>query len=150
MITRKIWKELRSKRDKTHIFCERLHLCWFVIFWNDILKQYCYAVKRNLKVINETDHFWTAFRPESREEKDSEGGPFPAYPSGKTWDEPSGKTGSGKKFFHNIIDARQVDQERSQDERHEKPRVLSGWNMLINEKPVYLRLDTHKLHQMTI
>lgn len=31
------------------------------------------------------------------------GGPFPAYPSGKTWDEPSGKTGSGKKFFHNII-----------------------------------------------
>ena len=38
------------------------------------------------------------------EEKDSEGGPFPAYPSGKTWDEPSGKTGSGKKFFHNIID----------------------------------------------
>merc|ERR1712054_466906 len=25
------------------------------------------------------------------------------YPSGKTWDEPSGKTGSGKKFFHNII-----------------------------------------------
>ncbi|CAD7965251.1 unnamed protein product [Amoebophrya sp. A120] len=36
-------------------------------------------------------------------EKDPDGGPFPAYPSGKTWDEPSGKTGSGKKFFHNII-----------------------------------------------
>ncbi|CAE7910201.1 CYTB5-D, partial [Symbiodinium sp. KB8] len=30
-------------------------------------------------------------------------GPFPAYPSGKCWDEASGKTGSGKKFFHNII-----------------------------------------------
>ena len=29
------------------------------------------------------------------EEKDPEGGPFPAYPSGKTWDEPSGKTGVG-------------------------------------------------------
>merc|ERR1719380_36120 len=38
-----------------------------------------------------------------KQEKDPEGGSFPAYPSGKTWDEPSGKTGSGKKFFHNII-----------------------------------------------
>merc|ERR1719421_2121584 len=36
-------------------------------------------------------------------EKDPDGGPWPAYPSGKSWDEPSGKTGSGKKFFHNII-----------------------------------------------
>ena len=44
----------------------------------------------------------------AREEKDPEGGPFPAYPSGKTWDEPSGKTGSGKKFFHNIIDGSKV------------------------------------------
>lgn len=41
-------------------------------------------------------------------EKDPDGGPFPAYPSGKTWDEPSGKTGSGKKFFHNIIDGSKV------------------------------------------
>merc|ERR1719375_819476 len=38
-----------------------------------------------------------------KQEKDPEGGSWPAYPSGKTWDEPSGKTGSGKKFFHNII-----------------------------------------------
>merc|ERR1719271_496817 len=36
-------------------------------------------------------------------EKDPDGGPFPAYPSGKSWDEASGKTGSGKKFYHNII-----------------------------------------------
>merc|ERR1712187_881197 len=36
-------------------------------------------------------------------EKDPNGGPFPAYPSGKSWDEASGPTGSGKKFFHNII-----------------------------------------------
>jgi len=35
--------------------------------------------------------------------KDPEGGSWPAYPSGKSWDEPSGKTGSGKKFYHNII-----------------------------------------------
>ena len=31
--------------------------------------------------------------------KDPDGGPFPAYPSGKSWDEASGKTGSGKKVF---------------------------------------------------
>merc|ERR1739838_848116 len=43
------------------------------------------------------------FQAAKKQEKDPEGGPFPAYPSGKTWDEPSGKTGSGKKFFHNII-----------------------------------------------
>merc|ERR1719410_983774 len=37
-------------------------------------------------------------------EKDPDGGPFPAYPSGKSWDAASGKTGSGKKFYHNIIE----------------------------------------------
>ena len=31
--------------------------------------------------------------------KDPDGGPFPAYPSRKPWDEASGMTGSGKKFF---------------------------------------------------
>eukprot|EP00929_Paragymnodinium_shiwhaense_P110778 TRINITY_DN77_c0_g2_i7.p1 TRINITY_DN77_c0_g2~~TRINITY_DN77_c0_g2_i7.p1 ORF type:complete len:526 (+),score=166.55 TRINITY_DN77_c0_g2_i7:110-1579(+) len=36
-------------------------------------------------------------------EKDPEGGNWPAYPNGKCWDEPSGKTGSGKKFYHNFI-----------------------------------------------
>merc|ERR1712113_1347477 len=36
-------------------------------------------------------------------EKDPDGGSRPAYPSGKSWDEASGKTGSGKKFYHNII-----------------------------------------------
>merc|ERR1712193_193463 len=35
--------------------------------------------------------------------KDPDGGSWPAYPSGKSWDEPSGKTGSGKKFYHNQI-----------------------------------------------
>merc|ERR1711937_782942 len=34
---------------------------------------------------------------------DPDGGPYPAYPSGKSWDEASGPTGSGKKFYHNII-----------------------------------------------
>merc|ERR1712228_146098 len=36
-------------------------------------------------------------------EKDPDGGSWPAYPSGKSWDEASGETGSGKKFYHNII-----------------------------------------------
>merc|ERR1711979_161127 len=43
------------------------------------------------------------FQSAKKQEKDPDGGSWPAYPSGKTWDEPSGKTGSGKKFFHNII-----------------------------------------------
>merc|ERR1739848_559137 len=40
--------------------------------------------------------------------KDPEGGPWPAYPSGKSWDEPSGKTGSGKKFYHNVLPGSKV------------------------------------------
>merc|ERR1711920_1191029 len=43
------------------------------------------------------------FEAAAKHEKDPDGGPYPAYPSGKSWDEPSGKTGSGKKFYHNII-----------------------------------------------
>merc|ERR1712178_599169 len=48
------------------------------------------------------------YQAAKKQEKDPEGGSFPAYPSGKTWDEPSGKTGSGKKFFHNIIPGSKV------------------------------------------
>merc|ERR1711860_204219 len=44
-------------------------------------------------------------------EKDPDGGSWPAYPSGKSWDEPSGKTGSGKKFYHNIIPGSAVKKE---------------------------------------
>ena len=29
--------------------------------------------------------------------------PFPAYPSGNSWDEALGKMGSGKKFHRNVI-----------------------------------------------
>merc|ERR1711918_139723 len=36
-------------------------------------------------------------------EKDPDGGSWPAYPTGKSWDDASGPTGSGKKFYHNII-----------------------------------------------
>merc|ERR1711982_55741 len=43
------------------------------------------------------------YQAAKKTEKDPSGGDWPAYPSGKSWDEPSGKTGSGKKFYHNII-----------------------------------------------
>eukprot|EP00438_Fugacium_kawagutii_P006683 Skav219095 [mRNA] locus=scaffold1574:142088:148874:+ [translate_table: standard] len=43
------------------------------------------------------------YQAAKKTEKDPDGGPYPAYPSGKSWDEPSGLTGSGKKFYHNII-----------------------------------------------
>ncbi|CAJ1375942.1 unnamed protein product, partial [Effrenium voratum] len=57
--------------------------------------------------VTHQEHFEAA----KKQEKDPEGGPFPAYPSGKTWDEASGKTGVGKKFFHNIIDGSKVKSE---------------------------------------
>merc|ERR1719395_318252 len=38
-----------------------------------------------------------------KQAQDPEGGPWPAYPSGKCWDPASGPTGSGKKFYHNVI-----------------------------------------------
>merc|ERR1719265_1653322 len=43
------------------------------------------------------------YQASKKTEKDPDGGSWPAYPSGKSWDEASGKTGSGKKFYHNII-----------------------------------------------
>jgi len=55
----------------------------------------------DVSVLEETHdgHYQAA----KKTEKDPDGGSWPAYPSGKSWDEPSGKTGSGKKFYHNII-----------------------------------------------
>jgi succinate dehydrogenase/fumarate reductase flavoprotein subunit len=54
-----------------------------------------------VSVLEETTeaHYQAAMKTE----KDPDGGSWPAYPSGKSWDEASGKTGSGKKFYHNII-----------------------------------------------
>jgi len=51
------------------------------------------------------------FAAAQKQEKDPEGGPFEAYPSGKAWDEASGQTGVGKKFFHNIIPGSKVKEE---------------------------------------
>ena len=54
-----------------------------------------------LSVIEQTheEHYQAAKKTETQ----PDAGPWPAYPSGKSWDEASGKTGSGKKFYHNII-----------------------------------------------
>ena len=43
-------------------------------------------------------HYRTSFKTA----QDPDGGPFPAYPSGKSWDNTSGKTGLGKKFYHSV------------------------------------------------
>merc|ERR1719472_648237 len=43
------------------------------------------------------------YQAAKKTEKDPDGGSWPAYPSGKSWDEASGPTGSGKKFYHNFI-----------------------------------------------
>merc|ERR1712139_509283 len=43
------------------------------------------------------------YQAAKKTEKDPDGGSYPAYPSGKSWDAASGPTGSGKKFYHNII-----------------------------------------------
>merc|ERR1719229_1944272 len=55
----------------------------------------------SVSVLEETTELH--YQAAKKTEKDPDGGSFPAYPSGKSWDEPSGKTGSGKKFYHNII-----------------------------------------------
>merc|ERR1719311_635397 len=59
-----------------------------------------------LSVLEKThqDHYDAA----KKAEKDPDGGSWPAYPSGKSWDDASGPTGSGKKFYHNIIDGSRV------------------------------------------
>mmetsp|Transcript_50585 Transcript_50585/g.69294 ORF Transcript_50585/g.69294 Transcript_50585/m.69294 type:complete len:508 (-) Transcript_50585:273-1796(-) len=59
-----------------------------------------------LSVIETTheEHYHAA----KKTEKDPDGGSWPAYPSGKSWDEASGKTGSGKKFYHNMIPGSKV------------------------------------------
>merc|ERR1719301_166741 len=56
-------------------------------------------------LIDEHDKHYQAAQ---KTEKDPEGGSFPAYPSGKCHDEASGKTGSGKKFYHNVLSGSKV------------------------------------------
>merc|ERR1719215_2427998 len=60
----------------------------------------------DLQVLEETHeaHYAAA----QKTEKDPNGGSWPAYPSGKSWDEASGKTGSGKKYFHNVLPGSKV------------------------------------------
>merc|ERR1719507_2478708 len=55
----------------------------------------------SVSVLEETHE--AHYQAAKKTEKDPDGGSFPAYPSGESWDEASGKTGSGKKFYHNII-----------------------------------------------
>jgi len=60
----------------------------------------------SVKVLEETHE--AHYQAAKKTEKDPDGGSYPAYPSGKSWDEASGKTGAGKKFYHNIIPGSKV------------------------------------------
>ena len=40
---------------------------------------------------------------QASQKTDPDGGPYPASPSGKSWEEASGKTGLGEKFYHKVI-----------------------------------------------
>ena len=75
------------------------------------------------------------FEAAKKQEKDPEGGPFEAYPSGKTWDQASGATGVGKKFFHNYIEG-------------SKARAFSApwpWREVKSE-PFYVAIITPVIH----
>merc|ERR1719329_1357111 len=45
---------------------------------------------------------------QQKDDPEGQNGKYDAYPSGKSYDEPSGKTGVGKRFFKNIIPGAQV------------------------------------------
>merc|ERR1712176_418077 len=66
------------------------------------------AADMGIDVSTLVDTHESHFQAAKKTEKDPDGGSFPAYPSGKSWDEASGKTGSGKKFYHNIIPGSKV------------------------------------------
>mmetsp|Transcript_19631 Transcript_19631/g.43512 ORF Transcript_19631/g.43512 Transcript_19631/m.43512 type:complete len:519 (+) Transcript_19631:53-1609(+) len=51
------------------------------------------------------------YEASKKQEADPEGGKYDAYPGGKSHDEPSGKTGVGKKFYHNVITGAQFAKE---------------------------------------
>jgi len=61
------------------------------------------AKDMNIPVQTLIDEHDQHFQAAKKTEKDPDGGQWPAYPSGKSWDARSGPTGSGKKFYHNII-----------------------------------------------
>ena len=46
---------------------------------------------------------WSTCLEDGGIDRSPDGGPYPAYPSGKSWDEASGKTGSGKNIYHKVI-----------------------------------------------
>jgi len=67
------------------------------------------GVELSVLVKTHQDHYEAS----EKQAKDPEGasGKWAAYPSGKTYDEASGVTGSGKKFYHNVIQGSAVEKE---------------------------------------
>lgn len=48
------------------------------------------------------------YRASTLTHENPNGGPWAAYPDGKSWDEASGRTGAGKRFYKNVISGAQV------------------------------------------
>ena len=76
---------------------------------DEIARQRKYCTQRGVMMLYESD-MGVSKREDSIEahyqasqKTDPDGGPYPASPSGKSWEEASGKTGSGEKFFHKVI-----------------------------------------------
>ena len=55
--------------------------------------------------------------------KDPDRRPYPAYPSGKSWCEACGKTGSGKKFHHNVMSGVDFATEAQQQHKSNKHQL---------------------------
>merc|ERR1712054_329073 len=66
------------------------------------------AKEMNIPLQTLVDTHQQHYQAAKKTEKDPDGGSWPAYPSGKSWDAASGPTGSGKKFYHNVIPGSEV------------------------------------------
>jgi len=62
------------------------------------LAQYLGAALSKLEAVHEA-HYQAA----KKSEAEADAGPWPAFPTGRSWDDASGKAGAGKKFFANAI-----------------------------------------------
>ena len=60
------------------------------------------AMGMGVPVSKMTDSIEAHYQASLKTTPDPDGGPFPACPSGKSWDEASGKMGSYE-FYHNVI-----------------------------------------------
>ena len=70
-----------------------------------------------------------------------DGGPYPASAYDKSWDETSGKTGSGKKFFHSVISENDSAAQTSDVATVTSVKTLHG-GLEIDENPAGMGSDS--------